>query len=309
MKVLVTGGAGFIGSNTVNYLIKKNFDVIVLDDLSRGFKKLVNPKAEFIKGSFGDKKILSKALQGVEAVIHFASFIYPEESIEKPELYYKNNVMNSVVLLEEMRKKNVNKIIFSSSCSVYGEPEKIPVSELNPLNPISPYGETKKVIEKILELYFIIFGIKSISLRYFNPFGPNEMHKPEIHAIPNFINAVLEQKPIQVFGDGEQIRDFIFVEDLVKAHVLALKKIDEIKFDFFNAGTGTGHSVNQAIKLIFELTEKKTEINFLPERIGDPKKLIADTKKIREKLGWKPESDFKNSLKKTIVFFKANNNF
>jgi len=306
MKVLVTGGAGFIGSNTVDYLIKRNFDVVVLDDLSRGFKKLVNEKAEFIEGSFGDKKVLETALNGVDAVIHFASFIYPEESIEKPELYYKNNVVNSVILFEEMRKKGINKIIFSSSCSVYGEPEFIPVPESNPLNPISPYGETKKVIEKILELYFHSFGLKSISLRYFNPFGPKELHQPEIHAIPNFINAVFEQKKISVFGDGEQVRDFIFVEDLAKAHVLALEKIDEIEFDSFNVGSAKGHSVNECIKTIFELMEKETEIDFLNPRKGDPKKLVADTTKIKEKLGWEPETDFKQAIKKTIDFFKEN---
>lgn len=307
MKVLVSGGAGFIGSNTVDCLIEKGFEVSVIDDLSTGFKELLNPKAEFFDGSFGDKKVLDKALEGVESVIHFGAFIYPEESIEKPEIYYKNNVVNSVVLLEEMRKKNIKKMVFSSSCSVYGEPEKIPVPETNPLNPISPYGETKKVLEKILELYFHSFGIKSICLRYFNPFGPKELHEPEIHAIPNFIKATLENKPLKVFGDGEQVRDFIFVEDLAKAHVLALEKLDEIGFDAFNVGSGKGNSVNQAIKTIFELLKKETEIDFLPERKGDPKKLVAGTKKIQEKLKWKPETGFEEGLKKTIAFFKGIN--
>jgi len=305
MKVLVSGGAGFIGSNTVDYLIEKNFEVNVIDDLSRGFKELVNEKAVFFEGSFGDKKVLEKALEGVEAVIHFGAFIYPEESIEKPEMYYKNNVANSVVLLEEMRKRKINKMVFSSSCSVYGEPKQIPVPEANPLNPITPYGETKKVLEKILELYFHSFGIKSVSLRYFNPFGPKELHKPEIHAIPNFIKAVLNQKKIKVFGDGNQIRDFIFVKDLAKAHVLALEKIEEIGFDSFNVGSGKGNSVNQTIKTIFDLTKKTTEIDFLAERKGDPKKLVAETKKIEEKLNWKPETDFKEGLQKTIDFFES----
>ncbi len=307
MKVLVTGGAGFIGSNTVDFLVKNGFQVNVLDDLSSGFKELINPQAKFFQGSFGDKKILKKSLNEVEAVIHFASFIYPEESIRFPEKYYKNNIANSVVLLEEMRKKKVNKMIFSSSCSVYGEPKQIPVPETNPLNPITPYGETKKAFEKILELYFHSFGIKSISLRYFNPFGPNELHQPEIHAIPNFIKAVLEEKPIHVFGDGKQVRDFFFVEDLVKAHVLALKKINQINFDVFNAGSGFGHSVNEAIKEIFSLTKKETKILFLEKREGDPVKLTADITKIKKKLGWKPETDFRTALKKTIDFFVLQN--
>jgi UDP-glucose 4-epimerase len=304
MKVLVTGGAGFIGSNAVDFLIQKNFDVVVLDDLSRGFRELINPQAEFFKGNFGDKRILNKALNEVEAVLHFASFIYPEESINKPVEYYKNNIMNSVVLLEEMRKKGINKIVFSSSCSVYGEPKVIPVKESDELNPISPYGETKKAIEKILELYFHSFGIKSISLRYFNPFGPKEMHEPEVHAIPSFIKAVLENKKIKVFGSGKQVRDFIFVEDLVKAHVCALEKIDEFGVEFFNVGSGEGHSVNEVIQLIFALTGKKTEVVFLPERKGDPKKLVADITKIKEKLHWMPKSEFSKALNKTIEFFE-----
>ncbi|PIN98908.1 MAG: UDP-glucose 4-epimerase GalE [Candidatus Diapherotrites archaeon CG10_big_fil_rev_8_21_14_0_10_31_34] len=307
MRILVTGGAGFIGSNAVDFLVEKGFEVNVIDDLSRGFKKLLNKKAVFFEGSFGDKKVLVKALEGVEAVIHFASFIYPEESIKKPAEYYKNNVVNTVVLLEEMRKRKINKMVFSSSCSVYGEPKSIPVKETNPLNPITPYGETKKVIEKILELYFHSFGIKSICLRYFNPFGPKELHKPEIHAIPNFIKAVLQDKPIKVFGDGNQIRDFIFVEDLAKAHVLALNKLDEIGFDVFNVGSGKGNSVNQCIKTIFDLLGKKTEIIFLAERKGDPKKLVAETAKIESRLNWKPETDFELGLKKTIEFFKEIN--
>ncbi|MBU2100907.1 UDP-glucose 4-epimerase GalE, partial [Candidatus Micrarchaeota archaeon] len=293
MKILVTGGAGFIGSNAVNFFLEKGFEVNVVDDLSRGFKELVNQKAEFFEGSFGDKKVLDKALKGVEAVIHFGAFALVEESVENPQKYFKNNVINSVVLLEEMRKKGINKMVFSSSCSVYGEPEKVPITESHLLNPVSPYGETKKAFEKILELYFHSFKMNSICLRYFNPFGPNELHKPETHAIPNFIKAVLRKEKISVFGDGNQIRDFFFVEDLIKAHFLALEKIDEFGFEVFNVGSGSGHSVNETINAVFELTGKKTEIQFLPERKGDPKKLIADTKKIQENLGWKPETEFK----------------
>jgi UDP-glucose 4-epimerase len=304
MKILITGGAGFIGSNAVNFFLEKGFEVNVIDNLSRGFRELVDKNAVFFEGSFGDRKILDKALNGVEAVIHFGAFALVEESVENPQKYYRNNVMNSVVLLEEMRKRKINKMVFSSSCSVYGQPKKIPITESHILNPISPYGETKKAFEKILELYFHSFKMKSICLRYFNPFGPNELHKPETHAIPNFINAVLRNEKISVFGSGNQVRDFFFVEDLIKAHFLALNKIDEFGFEVFNAGSGSGHSVNEAIKTIFELTGKKTEIEFLAERKGDPKKLTADTKKIYENLGWKPETEFKEGLKKTIGFFE-----
>ncbi len=304
MKVLVTGGAGFIGSNTVDFLLEKEFEVNVLDDLSRGFRELVNPKAEFFEGSFGDKKILQEALNGVEAVIHFGAFALVEESVKEPEKYYQNNLVNSVVLLEEMRKAGIKKIVFSSSCSVYGESEKIPITESQKLNPISPYGKTKLACEKVLELYSEIFDFNVVCLRYFNPFGLKELHQPETHAIPNFIKAVLEGKKIQVFGDGKQIRDFFFVEDLALAHILALEKIDDFGFEVFNAGSGKGFSVNEVIQTIFELTAKKTEIDFLVARKGDPKKLIADTKKIKEKLGWKPETEFKDAMQKTIEFFQ-----
>lgn len=306
MKILVTGGAGFIGSNTVDYLIKKNFDVTVVDNLSTGFKELLNPEAEFFEGSFGDKKLLEKALKGVEAVIHLGAFSSVEESVKNPLKYYKNNLADSVVLLEEMRKKNIEKLIFSSSASVYGEPKKIPVTEASELNPISPYGETKLGLEKILELYFHSFGLKSISLRYFNAFGPKELHEPETHAIPNFIKAVLEGKKINVFGSGKQQRDFVFVKDLVKAHVLALEELDEIGFEVFNVGSGESCSVKEVIDLVFDLTGKKTAVNFLPPRKGDPRKLTADISKIKKKLHWKPETDFKASISKTIEFFKEN---
>ncbi len=305
MKVLVTGGAGFIAGNTVDLLLEKDFEVVVIDNFSTGFKELLNPKAEFFEGSFGDKKLLEKALQGIEAVIHFAAFSQVEESTRKEKEYWKNNVINSVVLLEEMQKKGIKKFVFSSSASVYGEPKKIPIKESAELNPVSPYGETKKTLEKILELYNSAFGLKSVSLRYFNAFGPKELHQPETHAIPNFINAVLKKEKINVFGDGKQVRDFVFVEDLAKAHVIALEKIEEFDFEVFNLGSGKGFSVNEVIEMIFRVSKKETEIDFLPERKGDPKKLTADISKAEKILGWAPETDLEKGIEKTLDFFKA----
>ena len=303
MKVLVTGGAGYIGSHTVKELIKKGYEVVVFDNFSTGRKELL-VGGELIKGDLLDKDVIQKALRrgNIGAVLHFASLIQVGESYSNPRKYYMHNVMSSLNLLEAMLEAKVKAFIFSSSAAVYGVPLQVPIPEDHPLNPVNPYGQTKVFVEKILEDYQRAYGLKFISLRYFNAAGADpdgilgEMHDPETHLIPNLLLFLLgEKKGFDLYGtdfpteDGTAVRDYIHVTDLARAHVLALQKLlESSRSEFINLGTNTGYSVLEIIQKTESITGKKIQYKEKPKRKGDVPVLLASNEKAEKMLGWKP---------------------
>ncbi len=303
MKILVTGGAGFIGSHVTKQLLDKGHKVVVYDDLSRGRKKLIDPRSKFVKGSISQKDKLLYALKDVAVVIHMAAFIIVPESMEKPDLYWQNNVEGTKVLLDAMRDAKVKKMIFSSSATVYGDPKKLPLTEDSIVQEAkNPYGKTKIEMEKLIKKEHEENNLNAILLRYFNPYGPNELHGPETHAIPNFIKSALDKKSIPLYWKGEQIRDFIFVEDLAEAHV-ASTSLDG--FHVFNVGTGEGTKVIDVVEKIFDLIGYKVPIDDLGKRNGDVNSLYTSANKIEKALGWKAKVSLEDGLKRTIEFFKT----
>lgn len=305
MNILVTGGAGYIGSHVVAELLEKKHKVLVLDDLSAGHKKAVPVNARFFKGSLLDKKFVAKVFKEnkIDAVMHFAGAIEVVESMKNPEKYIKNNIYAGINLLEEMRKNNVRSIVFSSTAAVYGEPQKTPITEDHPKNPTNVYGNTKLIFEQILEGYNKNFFINYVSLRYFNASGAHpkqeigEDHNPETHLIPNVLKAILGKKSFfELYGtnyetrDGTTIRDFVHVCDIASAHILALKALEKgKKAEVYNVGSEKQYTTKEIIKHIKEITGKNFKIKEMPRRTGDPAVLLASTKKINKELGYKPK--------------------
>lgn len=312
--ILVTGGAGYIGSQIVKDLLENDFKVVVIDNLELGHEKaLPMGKIEFKKADFADRKILREifSLSTFEAVIHLAAYSEVGESVNNPEKYYKNNIENSKILLEEMIGAEIKKIIFSSSASVYGEPKKIPIRENDSAEPINPYGRSKLEFEKMLEHCNRAENLKFVSLRYFNAAGAEldgsigEDHKHETHLVPLVLKAALgQEKEIEIFGndyptpDGTCIRDYIHVKDIANAHILALKELGKNgKSGFYNVGSGKGFSVKQIINEAEKITGRAINKVFKNRRQGDPAILITDSNKIKKELGWKPQySDIKTII-------------
>lgn len=302
-KILVTGGAGFIGSHVNKLLLQEGHEVVVLDDLSCGYKENVDPKIKLVVGDINDQIKTKEALEGVDAVIHMAGLIVVPDSLKNPIKYCQNNVIGTVNLLECMRAKGVKKIIFSSSACVYGTPEKLPIREDAPLHPDNPYGASKASIESFLQVYNAAFGFDVTTLRYFNPYGPGEMHNPETHAIPNFIKSALAKEPIPLYWKGEQVRDFIYIEDLAHAHVDVLSLSG---YNVFNIGTETGVKVKEVLNLILKIVGHQVPINDLGDRPGDVMANYASSEKIKKAVGWRPKNSLEEGLKKTISDFKTN---
>lgn len=303
MKVLVTGGAGFIGSHVNKLLLDQGHQVSVIDDLSKGHQNSLDSRIEFHQTSLENQTELEKILPGHDAVIHMASFIEVGESVKKPVEFTQNNIVGTVKLLEAMKNTGVKKMIFSSSACVYGKPEKLPITEDDPLGTQeNPYGITKITMEQFCELYHSLYGFDITLLRYFNPYGPGELHNPETHAIPNFVKSALTRTPIPLFWKGEQVRDFIYINDLAQAHVLALPLNS---LHIYNVGTETGVKVIDVVKKIFELVGYDVPIDDKGERKGDVPSLVASAQKIKQELGWIPKVDLTEGLKKTIEFFKT----
>jgi UDP-glucose-4-epimerase GalE len=302
-KVLVTGGAGYIGSHTAHLLLKNGHDVLVADDLSRGYAHNVDPKRLW-KIHLTDVDSLTRLMtaEGIEAVIHFAAYISVGESTRDPELYFANNVGGSISLMTAMERSRVSKLVFSSTAAVYGNPERVPITEDMPFAPMSPYGESKVMVEKILGWVDQCRGVRSISLRYFNACGADpdgalgEEHDPETHLIPLILRAVETGNPVTIFGDdydtpdGTCVRDYIHVADLASAHLLALESLlDGDPSDAFNCGTGSGHSVLEVINAVEEVTGKSVPRTIGRRREGDPAVLVASSEKLRRALGWEPQ--------------------
>jgi len=305
MKILVTGGAGYIGSHVVKYLINNGYDVIILDNLVRGHKEAIHPKAEFIQCDLRNYFDLFTSLKNkkFEAVIHFAAFAYVGESVENPQLYYDNNVVGSLNLLNVIKELDVKYFVFSSTCSVYGNPDRVPISEQESIKPINPYAKTKKAIEYALEDFSVAYGIKYTVLRYFNAAGCDfdgeigESHYPETHLIPLVLDtAIGKRDKLKVFGndyntpDGTCIRDYIHVNDLADAHMKALQYlISGGKSTVINLGTGEGNSVLEIIESAEMITNKKINYDIVERRPGDPAILVADNTKAKSLLGWQPK--------------------
>ena len=304
MKVFVTGGAGYIGSHTVKQLLQEGFEVVVFDNFSSGKRELV-PGGEIIQGDLLDKPSVEKALRKtkIQAVFHFASLIQVGESYVNPHRYYAHNLISTLNLMDAVIKEKIPFFIFSSSAAVYGIPEQIPIPESHPQNPINPYGQTKYFIEKILHDYDRAYGLRSISLRYFNAAGADpdgnrgEIHDPETHLIPNILLFLLGKKDsFNIFGtdfptpDGTAIRDYIHVTDLARAHVMALQKlIAQPQSEYINLGIGKGFSVLDIIQKIEGVTGKKVHYGTKPRRKGDVPVLMASKDKAEDLLGWIPQ--------------------
>ncbi|MGD2131565.1 MAG: UDP-glucose 4-epimerase GalE [Maricaulaceae bacterium] len=303
MKVMVTGGAGYVGSHACKALAAGGHDVVVFDNLDRGHREFVQ-WGELIEGDLCDGPAIAAALERVrpDAVIHFAALAYVGESVENPSLYYRNNVVGTLNLLEAMRAAGVNKLVFSSTCATYGEPESVPISEDHPQAPINPYGASKLMVERILKDYDNAHGVRSVALRYFNAAGADpegqigEWHEPETHLIPLAIDAAIHNPTaIKVFGtdyptpDGTAIRDYIHVVDLADAHVRALDYLNAGgRTDAFNLGTGTGTSVMEILNAVEEVSGVRLKPQLGPRRAGDPPRLVAEASKAKSALGWTP---------------------
>ena len=301
MKVLITGGAGFIGSHVARLLLDSKNEVVIFDNLKNGRKENIDNRAKLVVADIADSQKSQQALKGVDAVIHMAGLIVVPESVKNPILYEKNNVYGTVNFLESMRKTGVKKIIFSSSACVYGTPTKLPIDESQPVAPDNPYGATKAAVESYLQTYNSVYGFDSIILRYFNPYGPGEAHEPETHAIPNFISATLKKTEIPLYWKGEQVRDFIYVEDLAEAHTAVLNLSG---MQIFNVGTETGTKVIDAVHEIFKICGYEVTIKDLGERAGDAAATYASSQKLNSVTGWKAKHSLRSGLVKTIEYFK-----
>jgi len=302
-KILVTGGAGYIGSHTVRLLLDQGYDVTVVDNLSKGYRENV-PDGRLVEMDIGDTNRLAAVLKefGAEAVVHFAAFIAVGESMREPARYFSNNVCGSLSLLTAMVEAGVRHVVFSSTAAVYGNPHTTPIAETFPIQPVSVYGESKVMVEALLRWFDEVHGITNIRLRYFNACGADpqgrlgERHQPETHLIPLVMRAVASGEPVTVFGDdydtadGTCIRDYIHVNDLAQAHIQALEYLlGGGASDAFNVGTGTGHTVLEIIRAVEEVTGKKVPYTIGPRREGDPPVLVAASDKLRAMLGWKPQ--------------------
>ena len=324
MKILVTGGAGYVGSHAVRELLKNGYEIVVYDNLSSGFKESLPEKdVKFIKGDLNNIEFLENVFLSnkFDAVIDFSGHIEVEESMKNPHKFYSDNVMSLLNLLNVMNKHHVKIIVYSSSASVYGEPETIPVHETHNYNPNNVYGETKAIAERMLNFFDKIYGIKFVSLRYFNDSGGDfdgeigESHNPETHLIPIVLNTALgKRQNISIYGtdyftkDGTAVRDYIHVKDLSQAHILAMKYLfSGGKSDTFNVGTGNGYSVNEIIGVARKITGHEIPTSTGSRRFGDPAELIAHAGKIKKELGWEPRYSDLQTIMKTAWNWHKNN--
>ena len=316
-KILVTGGAGYIGSHCVMALLEQGSEVVVFDNLSTGHKETVDTlskygKLEFVQGDLLNNNDLKNLFDSfdIDSVIHFAAFSQVGESVKNPQKYYINNVCGTVNLLSAMLEHNVKKIVFSSTAATYGEPKYIPIDEKHPQEPINPYGQTKLMIEKIMDDYDKAYGLRSIRLRYFNVAGADsknrvgEWHDPETHLIPNILKSTFGGgKTFEMYGDdydtkdGTCVRDYINVEDLAQAHLLALKYLNNGgETNFFNLGTNDGNTVKEVFAMCEKVTQKNIAVLQKPRREGDPASLVADNSKAKTILNWQPKRSLEESV-------------
>src|SRR5256884_679663 len=299
MRIFVVGGAGYIGSVCAELLLDEGHEVAIFDNLSEGHRRAVDSRANFIQGELADRAQIQAALSKTrpDAVMHFAANALVAESMRDPSKYFRNNVCSGLNLLDAMIAARVQRIVFSSTCAIFGLPERLPIEETTPARPINPYGESKLAFEKILQWYDRIHGLKFVSLRYFNAAGATENfgedHRQETHLIPNVLKVALGRKlNLEIYGtdyetpDGTCIRDYIHIVDLARAHILALGATAS---EFYNLGTGGGSSVREVIAACRKITGRKIDTIEKPRRPGDPARLVASSEKIKNELGWQPQ--------------------
>ncbi len=316
MKILVTGGAGYIGSVTTELMLNRGHSVVVFDCLERGHRAAIDERAEFLHGDLRQSGDIRDALARVkpDAVMHFAAYALVGESMERPDLYFGNNVGGVANLAEAMARVGVRKVVFSSTCATYGQPERVPITEDLPQKPTNPYGESKLMCEKIFNWYQECRGFEPVFLRYFNACGATERfgedHEPETHIIPNLLKVALNQRPdFSLFGedyptpDGTCIRDYIHILDLAEAHLLAVEKPVTGPF---NLGTGTGFSVRDVLDAARAVTGHPIPIRVMPRRPGDPARLVAGADRARSILGWNPRhADLRQILASAWAWHQA----
>ncbi len=313
MRVLVTGGTGYIGSTAVEILLGQGFEISILDDCSMGHADTVPAGVRFVQGSLLNAHEVADALQGCEAVMHFAGKSLVGESVEKPDLYKSVNVDGTRILLDEMRKQSITKIVFSSSAATYGEPKVVPILETSETNPTNPYGATKLAIDHMITEEAKNYGISAASLRYFNVAGAlkaqrgwlAERHNPETHLIPNVLRST-DSNPVKIFGtdwpteDGTCIRDYVHVIDLIDAHIKALKSLGKPVHEIYNLGSGSGYSVREVVKAASDAIGYQIPYVDSPRRAGDPAVLIADISKAKRVLNWSPTRDMTTMVADTL---------
>jgi UDP-glucose 4-epimerase len=299
MKILVVGGAGYIGSICAEVLLDQKHEVAIFDNLTEGHRGAVDPRAEFTEGDLADRKATAETVARLcpDAVMHFAANALVAESMQNPSKYFRNNVSNGLNLLDAMIAAKVRRLVFSSTCATFGPPERLPIDEETPQRPMNPYGESKVAFEKILRWYDAIHGLRFVSLRYFNAAGASdkfgEDHRLETHLIPNVLKVALGQTThVEIFGtnyetpDGTCIRDYVHIRDLAQAHILALETATSA---IYNLGTGGGSSVREVIESCRKITGRPIPVMEKSRRPGDPPRLIASSEKIKRELGWCPQ--------------------
>ena len=313
MRVLVTGGTGYIGATAVEMLLTQGFEISILDDCSMGHADTVPAGVNFVQGSLLDSGQVAQALTGCEAVMHFAGKSLVGESVEKPDLYHSVNVDGTRILLDEMRKQSITKIVFSSSAATYGEPKVVPILETSEAIPTNPYGATKLAIDHMITAEAAAIGISAASLRYFNVAGAlktdrgwlAERHNPETHLIPNVLRSTPEN-PVKIFGtdwpteDGTCIRDYVHVIDLIDAHLKALQSLGKPGHEIYNLGSGSGYSVREVVAAASAAIGHQIAFIDAPRRAGDPAVLIADISKAKSMLGWEPTRDMNTMVSDTL---------
>jgi UDP-glucose 4-epimerase len=300
VKVLVTGGAGYIGSVVASQLVGAGHETVVLDDFSRGHAGAVPEETRLVRGNLLDAGLVRETLaEGYDGVLHFAALSLVGQSVQEPELYYRNNVCGTLNLLEAMRESGAGKLVFSSTAAVYGKPEQVPIRETDPTLPTNPYGSSKLAVDRLIGAVAGARGLAATSLRYFNVAGASgrfgEDHHPETHLIPLVLQAAAAGTSVKIFGtdyptrDGTAVRDYIHVEDLGRAHLLALEAAVPGEHRVYNLGNGAGFSVREVVETARSVTGKDIEAAEDPRRAGDPPALVAASDRIRSDLGWKPE--------------------
>jgi UDP-glucose 4-epimerase len=303
MSIFVTGGAGFIGSHTTRVLLDAGHQVTVYDNLSSGRRDLVPPACAFVKGDLKDARRLREALPGHDAVIHLAAFIAVGVSVVRPVEFAENNIVNTIRLLEAMREAGLRRIVFSSSATVYGVPKRLPLREDDPLGVQSnPYGATKIAAEAFIAVYHQLHGFDATILRYFNPFGPNELCEPETHLIPNVIKAALRREAIPLYWKGDQVRDFIYVEDLAHAHAAV---IGLTGLNYFNVGSETGTKAREIVQAVTDILGYPVPIHDLGERPGDVAASYATSEKLRSATGWRRQVGLREGLERTVEYYRG----
>jgi len=302
MTLLVTGGAGYIGSVVVERALARGHRIIVLDNLQEGHAAAVPPECRLVQADYGDRGVLARIFgeESIDAVVHLAAETTVATSVSDPAIYFQNNTVNGLALLEAMRVAGVMRLVFSSTAATYGEPVTTPITEEHPQQPINAYGESKLMFERCIRWYHRAYGLKSASFRYFNAAGATEhrgeAHRHESHLIPLVLDVAARDRPsVDIYGsdyptrDGTCVRDYVHVADIADAHLLALDAVDHLGLDWFNIGTGTGHTVAEVVSAVERVTGQPVQVRRRERRPGDPATLVASSDRIRQVLGWTPQ--------------------